>query len=434
MRHEHAMHGAPAAKKGLLDFLKPKRAQHGAKEAGDADAQKAGQHGISAAAGLHWRMPWQQQGGKAAGGANEKSGQHGAGAAASAHGQTPAPHAGSTAASGAQGQQQSGNIVPNKPNLGKAREDDSPSSKSSLKTEPSTNMLRGFYPIASVVARFFPMIEFELEAAGKKQGVVEYISGAFLVFTICFAFLSLLTGVVIQVRFAEGIDFRFRILAVIISAIAAFGVFFYFMLIPKWMSGKKMTLINQDLLFATRHLMIQTSAGVPLYDAIVSVSEDFDDSTLSYDKKGREYGEVGREFAHIVLQVRSGKDLTTALEESAAASPSENFRKVVWQLSNANRTGTRIGLVLHDTVNFLAAEQLISIRSYGAQLSTLALFYMLGCIIAPTMGIVVLAIGANILPDLPVNEMTFLVILALLTLVQAFFVGMIKSRRPTVSL
>jgi pilus assembly protein TadC len=378
MKQEHAGHAPPIAKKGLLGFLKPRPPQPAGK-----------------AAGPHGQAPQQDPGGKSS----------------------------------------SGNIVPNAPNLGKSKtEGQQSASDRTLRAEPGANMLRGFYPIASVVARFFPMIEFELEAAGKKEGAVEYISGAFLVFTICFAALSLFTGIIVQTSFGGNIDLRFRIIAVVFSAFAAFAIFFYFMLIPRWMSSKKMALINQDLLFATRHIMIQTSAGVPLYDAIVSVSEDFDDSTLSYEKKGREYGEVGREFARIILQVRSGKDLTTALEESAAQSPSENFRKVVWQLSNANRTGTRIGLVLHDTVNFLAAEQLLSIRSYGAQLSTLALFYMLGCIIAPTMGIVVLAIGANILPDLPVNEMTFLLILALLVLVQAFFVGLIKSRRPTVSL
>ena len=381
--------GAPIAKKGLFDFLKPKRAQPGKKDGAAApNAQKPAQLGGSSA------LAPASPGGKSSG----------------------------------------GNLVQNRPNIGKIGSDGSSDAKPVSKANAANDPLRGFYPVASMAAKLFPMLEFELEASGKKQGVVEYTSSALLVFTAIFTFLSLLSGVVIQFKFTEGIDFRFRIAAVGFSALAAFGIFFYYMLIPRWLSSKRMDLINKDLLFATRHLMIQTSAGVPLYDAIVSVSEDFDDSSLSYDKKGREYGEVGREFAHIVLQVRSGKELTAALEESAAASPSENFRKVVWQLSNANRTGTKIGLVLHDTVNFLAAEQIISIRSYGAQLSTLALFYMLGCIIAPTMGIVVLAIGANILPNLPVNESTFLAILVLLTLVQAFFVGMIKSRRPTVSL
>ena len=402
MKHEQAMHAAPVVKKGLFDFLKRKPALNGARADATDQAQKSGQH---LGAGANVQTTGQQAG-------------------EDAPSQVSASFGGKAAGS---------TIVPNKPNAGKFK-DGSSKDKQESKSESSITSLRGFYPIASVVARLFPMIEFELEAAGKKQGAVEYISNAIFVFTVCFAFLALLTGLVVQIRFSDGIDFRFRVAAVAFSALVSFGIFFYFMLIPKWMSGQKMALINQDLLFATRHLMIETSAGVPLYDAIVSVSEDFDDSSLSYDKKGREYGEVGREFAHIVLEVRSGKDLTTALEESAAASPSENFRKVVWQLSNANRTGTKIGLVLHETVNFLAAEQIISIRNYGAQLSTLALFYMLGCIIAPTMGIVVLAIGANILPDLPVNESTFMAILVLLALVQAFFVGMIKSRRPTVSL
>ncbi len=293
--------------------------------------------------------------------------------------------------------------------------------------------LKGFYSVASFVTKMFPMLDAELEEAGKEQSAVDYTAGAILAFCASFALIAVLSGLVLQSKF-PGSDIRVRAIALGFSIVFSTALFIYIMVVPKWMAGKRMGKINQDLLFATRHLMIQTSAGVPLFDAIVSVSEDFDNSTLAYDSVSKEYGEVGKEFARIVLAVRSGKELTTALEESAAASPSENYRKVVWQLANANKTGARVGNVLRETVEFLAADQLISIRSYGAQLSTLALFYMLGCIIAPTMGIVVLAIGANLLPNLPVNEMTFGLILALLILVQAFFVGMIKSRRPMVSL
>ena len=293
--------------------------------------------------------------------------------------------------------------------------------------------LKGFYSVASFVTKMFPMLDAELEEAGKETGAVEYTAGAIAAFAGCFALLAILSGFILLTRFPDA-DFRLRAVAFAFSAIFSIALFFYMMVVPKWMAGKRMGKINQDLLFATRHLMIQTSAGVPLFDAIVSVSEDFDDQTLAYDRVSKEYGEVGKEFARIVLAVRSGKELTAALEESAAQSPSENYRKVVWQLADANKTSARVGNVLRETVAFLAADQLISIRSYGAQRSTLALFYMLGCIIAPTMGIVVLAIGANILPNLPVNEMTFGLILALLVLVQAFFVGMIKSRRPMVSL
>jgi len=305
--------------------------------------------------------------------------------------------------------------------------------KSSRHVGFTMSPLKGFYSVASFVTKMFPMLDAELEEAGKETGAVEYTAGALAAFCGCFAVLAILSGFVLQIRFPDA-DFRIRAVAFGFSAAFSIALFFYMMMVPKWMASKRMGRINQDLLFATRHLMIQTSAGVPLFDAIVSVSEDFDDSTLAYDRVSKEYGEVGKEFARIVLAVRSGKELTAALEESAAQSPSENYRKVVWQLANANKTGARVGNVLRETVEFLAADQIISIRSYGAQLSTLALFYMLGCIIAPTMGIVVLAIGANILPNLPVNEATFGLILALLILVQAFFVGMIKSRRPMVSL
>jgi len=295
-------------------------------------------------------------------------------------------------------------------------------------------ILKGLYPAASVVTKIFPMLGAELDESGNETPAIDYAAGAVLVFVFYFVFMVTFSSIIILVRLPPDAAATARPISFLFSAFFSFAAAFYCLIVPRWEASKRMREIDRDLLFATRHLMIQTSAGVPLFDAIVSASEDLEGEGLSYGRHDVRYGEVGRAFAQIVLQVRSGTELTTALEQSAAMSPSQNFRKVVWQLSNANKTGVRVGNVLRETVEFLASDQMITIRSYGAQLSTLALFYMLGCIIAPSMGIVVLAIGANILPSLPLNEWTFGLILVMLIIVQAFFVGLIKSRRPTVSL
>jgi pilus assembly protein TadC len=293
--------------------------------------------------------------------------------------------------------------------------------------------LKGYYPVATLVSKLFPKMDAELDTAGYTINSKEYISAAMFSFTFYIVFVLLCFSTVVALKFGT-VELRTRLVALFFSFLFAFAVFFYSMIVPKWKSQRRQRLLDKDLLFAARHLMIQTSAGVPLFDAIVSVCEDVDDETLKYSESGGQYGETGKEFARIVLEVRSGKELTDALEQSAALSPSQNYRKVVWQLANANKTGARVGQVLRETVDFLAEEQLIMIRSYGAQLSTLALFYMLMCIIAPTMGLVVLSIGASIMPNLPINDFTFAVMIGLLIFIQLFFVGLIKNRRPVVSL
>lgn len=121
------------------------------------------------------------------------------------------------------------------------------------------------------------------------------------------------------------------------------------------------------------------------------------------------------------------------MEDSAVRNPSPYYRRVLWQLANANKAGANIGYVLRDVVEFLSNDQRIMIREYGSQLNPLALFYMFTCVIAPTMGLIFLAI-TTIISSIPVNEAMFIAILMFLGVFQMMFIGLIKSRRPVVAI
>ncbi|MCL6089008.1 MAG: type II secretion system F family protein [Candidatus Marsarchaeota archaeon] len=287
------------------------------------------------------------------------------------------------------------------------------------------SLATGFYPIAMLVEKLLPGMERDLEEAPSALNARQYIGGALLAFTLYLAaFGIVLAGIAGRSGLLSSSEGRVGVFA--LSLAFSFSIFLYILLIPRWLAGKKRALIERDLLFAARHLMIQTSAGVPLFDAIVSISEEYDDEALNY-------GEIAREFGRIVRNVRGGQDLTEALEGSAQRSPSPYYQRVAWMLANANKAGANTGHVLRDVVEFLAGEQRIAIRNYGSQLNPLAVLYMLACVIAPTMGVIFLAI-ASTLVDIPLNELTFGAILAGLALVQIMFIGLIKSRRPTVSI
>jgi flagellar protein FlaJ len=204
------------------------------------------------------------------------------------------------------------------------------------------------------------------------------------------------------------------------------GIFAYILLVPSWMASKRRGEIEENLLFAARHMMVQSSAGVPLFDSMVSISEDYRDARFNY-------GAISAEFRKIVKETRGGRDLTSALEEAASHTPSPYFKRMLWQLANANKTGANVSAVLRDIVEFLSNEQRIIIREFGSQLNPLAMFYMLSCIIAPTMGIIFLTVFASI-AAIPINEMTFIAVLVFLVFLQITFIGLIKSRRSKVSL
>ena len=286
-------------------------------------------------------------------------------------------------------------------------------------------MAHGFYPITAFLLRFYPSLEIDLAENDSKLSAKDYFSGALiaglLYFVGCLALLA-------PIAARNGLlgDQGARMIMLGFSAAIALAVFGYILAYPKWMSSRRQGELERNLLFAARHLMIQTSAGVPFFDSIVSISEEYEDSRLNY-------GQIGREFGRIVKEVRGGRELTAVLEDAAAASPSPYFKRMLWQLANANKAGANMGFVLRDIVEFLSNEQRILIRDYGSQLNPLAMFYMLICIIAPTMGVIFLAIFASI-AAVPVNELTFLAILVLLAAAQIVFIGLIKSRRPMVAM
>lgn len=286
-------------------------------------------------------------------------------------------------------------------------------------------LIHGVYPIAAIVEKLFPALGRELEEAGSELESRDYVAGALLSFALYFFAIFTLLNVMLYRNELIG-DFKARMVAFLVSLFISLMIFSYVMLIPRWMYNKKKLELEKNLLFAVRHLMIQTSAGVPLFESIVSVSEECEDERMNY-------GQVGVEFRKIVKEVKGGKELTRALEESAESNPSSYYKRVVWQLANANNAGVNLNYMLREIVEFLSNEQRIMIRNYGSQLSPLSMFYMLVCIIVPTTGLIFLAIASSFVA-IQLNEYTLATMLVFLTIVQIMFIGLIKGRRPPVVL
>lgn len=286
-------------------------------------------------------------------------------------------------------------------------------------------MIRSFYPLARTLGRSFPSLQEELECTNSIFDKREYLSGVIFTATFYFLVISSIAGIwAYRTEYVQGPEEA----VMLIGASLAFSlaIFLYSMIYPKWEYSKRMVNLERNLLFATRHIMVQTAAGVPLFDALVSVSEEYEDENM-------DYGEIGAEFRKIVKEVRGGKELTQALEESANRNSAPYYRRVVWQMANSHKAGTDIGTSLSHIVKFLSDEERIMIRDYGSQLNPLSLFYMLMCIIMPAMGLIFLMI-ASTLVEIPINESTFTVLVIALVIMQFMFIGLIKSRRPKVVL
>lgn len=285
-----------------------------------------------------------------------------------------------------------------------------------LKT--ARRLARHFYAFGKPFSKLTPSLGISLGQLETDFDEVEYSSIALMLSLFYFFYGALLVMVLSKAAPPQPFS-NIAAVSMATGFLVFAGVLVYLVLYPRVLVNRKNNEIETDLLFAARQLMIQTSAGVPFYDALTGLTSG--------------YGSVSREVSKIVSNVEGGMALEEALDKSALENPSLHYRRIIWQLANATRSGVDMGRVLTDVVDSLADEQRIELQKYGSQLSPLALGYMLATIIGPTLGIVFLIVLTS-LTSLPVTDQLFWFVLLLLVLAQIFFIGLIESRRPHVAL
>ncbi|MBI4174844.1 MAG: type II secretion system F family protein [Candidatus Aenigmarchaeota archaeon] len=174
--------------------------------------------------------------------------------------------------------------------------------------------------------------------------------------------------------------------------------------------------LERNLIYAVRHIYVQVTSGVPIFDAMLSVSE-------------ANYGTISKEFKIAVRNVNTGQPIEKALDDLALRNPSQYFRRTLWQISNGIKSGSDIGNILRNITDYISSEQKILIKLYGSQLNPLTLLYMMAGIVIPSLGITFLVVLSSF-SGIPVTETMFWIILAFLLVFQFMFLGMIKSKRP----
>ena len=277
--------------------------------------------------------------------------------------------------------------------------------------------VKPFYGVGNRLIKIFPGLNVRLNQADIEISPREYLAIAFfaLWFWTTIIFVTLLT-------LSLFITLPENFIYVLTAAPLAIGflAFFYIIQYPMLIISKKTRDLDRHLLFALRHIQVQVKSGIPLFDGLVSVS------------KG-DYGLISEEFKKCVKKISTGTSETNALEELIFKNPSIYFRRVIWQITNAIRTGADLTGTLDAIVENLANEQKVAIRRYGSQLNPLSMMYMMLAVILPSLGITFLVLLSTF-SGFAVSEIIFWFILCILIVFQFSFVGLVKSRRPTIEL
>lgn len=278
-------------------------------------------------------------------------------------------------------------------------------------------IVKPFYGLGSRLAKMFPGLSVRLEQAEIDIQPREYLAIAF--FSLWFwATMTYCMFLLLFLLVTPPENFIYIMTGV--PLVIGFLSFTYIVLYPQLIISRKTRDLEKNLLFALRHLLIQVKSGVPLFDSLVSVSNG-------------DYGLITEEFKSCTKKISTGVSETAALEELIFKNPSLHFRRIIWQITNAIRTGADLGDTLENIVQNLSDEQKVAIRRYGSQLNPLAMMYMLTAVIMPSLGITFLILLSSF-SGIPVSQVLFWVILAVLAVFQFFFIGIVKNRRPAIEL
>lgn len=188
---------------------------------------------------------------------------------------------------------------------------------------------------------------------------------------------------------------------------------------PKIFALNKLRSVERNLISVLQDMLVQLNSGVPLFRIIVNISDS-------------DYGEVSKEFGKIAKEINSGVSQIEAIEKYGKLNTSKYFQRILWQISNGMRSGSDMTNVIEDAIKNLTEEQEIQIQNYGGKLNPLIMFYMLMAVILPSLGITFLIILSSMLGlEETLVYILFFGIFGFVVLMQVMFLGVIKSRRPS---
>ncbi len=273
----------------------------------------------------------------------------------------------------------------------------------------------GAIEIVKMVVRANPQIKRQLKIAHMNKTPDEFIRQnlkASLMLSFVIAFL-------VFIVFSREMGIRV-IPIIIIAFIFSFILAFFFMLnTVKGMISKRRKEIDREVLFSGRFLLVKIESGSPLFNSLIDASKSFNVSS--------------KYFREIVDDIETGIPIEVALEKSREYNASEKFKKIMWQMLAALKTGTEISNALRSTLKAIANEQMTEIKEYGKKLNSLMLFYMVIACIVPSLGVSLFLIIASFL-NLSVSKVVLFVALFGLMVVQVGFIILIKASRPTMEL
>src|SRR3989338_420603 len=267
-------------------------------------------------------------------------------------------------------------------------------------------MLSDFFQI---IARSLPDLKHKLKRAGMDYRPDDFIKRTFM------SAFYLTTGLAFSVAMILAKFNVLKSIMLLFVPIMFIILLSYMMRVPDVRIARRERSITKEIVFAGRHLVIELESGVPLYNAMINISKN--------------YEVVGAYFREIVEKINLGTSVEDALTDAVEYIPSNDFRRLLWQILNSVRTGSDVARSLTSVIEQIAREQTIEVNKYSKKLNPFAMFYMIIAVILPTLGITMLVVLSSFL-EFKLSLTIFIIIACFLGFVQFLFLSLIKFSRP----
>lgn len=274
-------------------------------------------------------------------------------------------------------------------------------------------MLELLLPVAERVQFMFPDMDRKLAQAQMEEDAISHLSESL--------FRGMSTGGMVAAGLISmGLifdDMYMVHLSLLLAPVAGMFGFFTYAKLPDIRAQKRVRELEKELPYALRHVLIEVKSGISIYQALVSVSEG--------------YGEASEEFDRIVRDINSGVSEIEALERAVIRNPSLQFRRSLWQIINALKSGSDVSKTLDSLVDAIVKKQILAVRRYGKELNPYTLMYMMMAVILPSLGVTFLMVLSTF-TGMNIGETMFYFILGFLVFFQIMFINLVKSKRPSV--
>ena len=215
---------------------------------------------------------------------------------------------------------------------------------------------------------------------------------------------------------SQGWPFYTVILAVLGMYIAAL---WFGMQQPRIKGYSRARDIDREVIFAGRYLLVKLNSGKPLVNALFDAANS--------------YGVANNYFKEIVRDIELGTPLEQAIERAMTYTPSDKFRKILFQIHNALRLGMNVTKSLEAVLDEIQQSQLLEIEEYGKKLSTVSLFYMLIAIVFPSLGMTIMTVILSF-TEIQMDATVYGIVIFGLVIINFIFITVFRGIRPQLNI